>query len=184
LDSIQSYSNFTLQNTVLERYLPKLRVLGVDVVFTASPLSMGLLRKNGVPIAELGNWHPAPNGLRVASKEATEWVEAQGDDLASLAVRFVMAKFIEVNERIPGGGAMIFGGCSSIWELEENLRSIQKIVEVDGKTRKVAVKKDQLRNDERLFEGVRRILGEWVDYSWASPGPNWVRKSVGSSSKI
>lgn len=51
LDAVQSYANFTLQNTLLEtRGLARLRAAGVGVVPNASVLGMGLLRGRGVPV--------------------------------------------------------------------------------------------------------------------------------------
>src|SRR2546423_2080613 len=67
LDVVMSYANFTLQNTTLSsRGVPRLRAAHVDVVLNASPLGMGLLRQNGVPVGGQGDFHPAERGLRQA----------------------------------------------------------------------------------------------------------------------
>jgi len=51
LDCVQSYCHFNMINTTLyTKYLPEFKKAGVDCVFNASPLSMGLLRSGGVPI--------------------------------------------------------------------------------------------------------------------------------------
>lgn len=184
LDAVQSYAHFTLQNTMLESYLPALYGLGVDVVFTASPLSMGLLRKNGVPIAELGDFHPAPSDLRIASKKAAEWVEEKGSDLASLAIRFVVSRFAIANQSHPGRGAVILGGSGSIWEVEDNFKSINKIMEVDYGLRKAVVRESELAEDGELVDGVRGILGKWLNFCWQSPDSSWERKVARSVSKI
>jgi D-arabinose 1-dehydrogenase len=184
LDAIQSYAHFTLQNTMLESYLSALYGMGIDVVFTASPLSTGLLRKNGVPIAQLGDFHPAPLRLRFAVKKAAEWIEERGCDLASLAIRFVASRWTIANQRYPGKGAVILGGSSSIWELENNLKSINRIMEVDSGMRQVAVRTSQLNEDDKLVAGVQNVLGKWIDFSWQSPDLGWVRKTARSPSKI
>lgn len=176
LDVVQSYSNFSLQNTRLGTYLPEFCALGVDVVFTAGPLSMGLLRKGGVPVGELGDFHPAPRGLRNACKEAAEFVESKGDDLASLAVRFVASHWSLEISRVGGSGSVILGGSSSIYELEENLKSINRIMDLDERSGKRILNERQMAEDDALIVGVKDILAEWVDYTWESPGPGFERR--------
>lgn len=181
LDAVQSYSNFSLQNTTLGTYLADFRALGVDVVFTAGPLSMGLLRKDGVPVAELGDFHPAPRGLRDACKEAADLVESMGDDLASLAVRFAVSRWSLETERVACCGAIILGGSSSVHELDENQNSINRVMDRDDTSGKRSfVNERQMREDDTLVARVRNILREWVDYTWESPGPGFERRSHGS----
>lgn len=89
LDAVMSYANFTLQNTrLLTEGIPQLVAAGVDVVPNASLLGMGLLRKDGVPVGGMGDWHPAPNGLREAIYAAGSWAEMQGEKLEVVAIRF------------------------------------------------------------------------------------------------
>lgn len=95
LDVVMSYANFTLQNTrLLTEGLPRLLAAGVDVVPNASPLGMGLLRRKGVPIGGMGNWHPAPDGLRNAIQVASKWVDEQDEKLEVVAIRFALETWL------------------------------------------------------------------------------------------
>jgi aryl-alcohol dehydrogenase-like predicted oxidoreductase len=95
LDVVMSYANFTLQNTrLLTEALPRLVAAGVDVVPNASPLGMGLLRRSGVPIGSMGDFHPAPDGLRSAVHRAAEWADTQGEKIEVIAIRFALESWL------------------------------------------------------------------------------------------
>ncbi|KAL2868088.1 D-arabinose 1-dehydrogenase (NAD(P)(+)) ARA2 [Aspergillus lucknowensis] len=95
LDVVMSYANFTLQNTrLLTQGLPRLVAAGVDVVPNASPLGMGLLRRKGVPIGSMGDFHPAPDGLRSAIHNAAEWADTQGEKIEVIAIRFALESWL------------------------------------------------------------------------------------------
>ncbi|KAA8642127.1 hypothetical protein EYZ11_001235 [Aspergillus tanneri] len=95
LDIVMSYANFTLQNTRLRSHaLPRLRAAGVDVVPNASPLGMGLLRRKGVPIGSMGDFHPAPDALREAIRRASDWTDTQGEKLEVVAIRFALESWL------------------------------------------------------------------------------------------
>jgi hypothetical protein len=90
-----SYANFTLQNTrLLTEGLPRLVAAGVDVIPNASPLGMGLLRRKGVPIGSMGDFHPAPDGLRSAIHSAAEWADTQGEKIEVIAIRFALESWL------------------------------------------------------------------------------------------
>ncbi|EEH38934.1 L-galactose dehydrogenase (L-GalDH) [Paracoccidioides lutzii Pb01] len=95
LDAVMSYANFTLQNTKLAvEGLPRLLAAGVDVVPNASPLGMGLLRRDGVPIGGMGDFHPAPVGLRNSIRSASEWTERQGEKIEVVAIRYALESWL------------------------------------------------------------------------------------------
>lgn len=95
LDAVMSYANFTLQNTrLLSEGMDRLVSAGVDVVPNASPLGMGLLRRQGPPIGAMGNWHPAPDDLRQAIQAASNYTELQGEKLEVVAVRFALENWL------------------------------------------------------------------------------------------
>ncbi|PLN76418.1 Aldo/keto reductase family-domain-containing protein [Aspergillus taichungensis] len=95
LDIVMSYANFTLQNTRLRsRALPRLIAAGVDCVPNASPLGMGLLRRRGVPIGSMGDFHPAPDALRHAVHAADQLADAHGDRLEVVAIRFALESWL------------------------------------------------------------------------------------------
>ena len=90
IDIIQSYAQFTLQNTKLAERALLVAFSALDcsgntgfgtevgpVVANASPLGMGLLRTVGVPVGAKGDFHPAPRGLRDAVARASEHVRNQ-----------------------------------------------------------------------------------------------------------
>ena len=71
IDVLLSYCHYCLNDKTLEVELPFFNEKGVGVI-NASPLSMGLLTPQGPP-----EWHPAPDGLRQAAREAvSEWTRA------------------------------------------------------------------------------------------------------------
>lgn len=181
LDAVQNWAQLTLQNTKLETEgLGALRDAGVDCVFNSSPLCIGLLRSGGVPVGSLGDFHPAPAGLREAALQASEWVESRGDNLASLALRFAISRIFLASPR-PAGAATIFGG-GSIWEIDANFGAAEMILEPSSETRREkrrdirdleVLRESRLRADEELFLGVRKIFGKWLDFGFTSPEIGW-----------
>ncbi|KAJ5782768.1 hypothetical protein N7457_004542 [Penicillium paradoxum] len=106
LDIVMSYANFTLQNTRLHSHaLPRLLAAGVDVVPNASPLGMGLLRRDGVPIGSMGDFHPAPNALRTAIRNVSDCASRHGEKLEVVAIRFALESWMRVGARAGGLGA-------------------------------------------------------------------------------
>jgi aryl-alcohol dehydrogenase-like predicted oxidoreductase len=153
LDAVMSYANFTLQNTrLLTEAIPRLVAAGVDVVPNASPLAMGLLRRKGVPIGAMGNWHPAPDELREAVQRASEWTEMQGEKLEVVAVRFALESWLREATKVGtygdpiGSSAFTFTsgfptqeklgvsvmGVSNLEELDETMRVWRSVL--DGLT--------------------------------------------------
>ncbi|KAJ5092104.1 hypothetical protein NUU61_006974 [Penicillium alfredii] len=101
LDAVMSYANFTLQNTLLRsRGLPRLLAAGVDVVPNASPLGMGLLRRDGVPIGAMGDFHPAPDSLRAAIHRAAECAARHDEKLEVVAIRFALESWLRAGSRV------------------------------------------------------------------------------------
>lgn len=96
LDIVQSYANFTLQNTRLRSNgLRRFIAAGVDVVTNASPLGMGLLRRNGPPTGAMGDFHPAPDGLRQACATVSAWIEERGDKIEKVAFRYAVENWMQ-----------------------------------------------------------------------------------------
>lgn len=106
LDIVMSYANFTLQNTRLHSLaLPRLLAAGVDVVPNASPLGMGLLRRGGVPIGSMGDFHPAPDALRSAIHDAAECAAQRGEKLEVVAIRFALETWLRAGAKAGALGA-------------------------------------------------------------------------------
>lgn len=107
VDAVMSYANFTIQNTRLaSEALPRLRAAGVDVVLNASPLGMGLLRQKGVPVGAMGDFHPAPEGLRSAVAEASRWVEeqGQGEKIEEIAICYALEEWLREGAVVGSAG--------------------------------------------------------------------------------
>lgn len=90
VDAILSYCHYSLNDTSLLELLPLLQERGVGLV-NASPLSMGLLSTR-----KTADWHPATEEIKRICKEAAVFCEAQGVDIAKLAVQYSTQ-----DERIP-----------------------------------------------------------------------------------
>ncbi|EXJ80810.1 alcohol dehydrogenase [Capronia epimyces CBS 606.96] len=151
IDIVQSYANFTLQNTrLLSEGLQRLVTAGADVVTNASPLGMGLLRRNGPPRGGMGNWHPAPDDLRQACIDAGEWANSQGEKLEVVAVRFALENWLREGAKAGAWGSPLgdddttYGralnlpreklgvtvmGVSNMEELEETLRVWRSVLD-------------------------------------------------------
>ena len=139
LDAVMSYANFTLQNTRLSTEgVPRLVAAGVDVVPNASPLGMGLLRRQGVPVGALGNWHPAPDDLRKAVQLASQWTNKQAEKLEVVAVRFALESWLREGSKVGTHGDPLGSADSAYstsWPRRERLGvsviGVSKLEELD-----------------------------------------------------
>jgi D-arabinose 1-dehydrogenase len=210
LDIVMSYANFTLQNTTLATLaISRLQAAGVDVVPNASPLGMGLLRADGVPVGSAGDWHPAPKALCAAVQKAADFTDSHGEKLEVIAIRYALESWVsagsvvgshgdpasgvawerESNSQVGGNklGVSVMG-VSKASELQKTLmvwRSIldgmengQKVASQAGRWKKAHEWSINRRKAVQLLaEGVQDCLGEWVDYAWDSPSPDYTRTS-------
>ena len=85
LDVILSYNHYTLQNTMLVDLVPFLKSKGIGIM-NAAPFSARLLTS-----APLPKWHKATPEVRAVAKEAAEYCQAHGSDIAKLALQFSIA---------------------------------------------------------------------------------------------
>lgn len=101
LDAVMSYANFTLQNELLATEgIKQLKEAGVDVVPNASPLGMGLLRREGVPIGSMGNWHPSSDQLRAAVKRASDFCDRHDEKLEVVAIRWALETWLSAGSSV------------------------------------------------------------------------------------
>ena len=108
IDIVMSYANYTLQNTRLSSVaLPRLKAASVDVVPNASVLGMGLLRRGGVPVGSLGDWHPAPNALRSAIEIASRYCDDLGDRIEKVAIRWALETWLMEGSLVGSTGALV-----------------------------------------------------------------------------
>ena len=207
LDAVMSYANFTLQNTLLaSRGVKELKDAGVDVVPNASPLGMGLLRREGVP----GDWHPAPSGLRAAVKKASQFCDERGEKLEDIAIRYALEGWSKAGAEV---GSRVNPGTGVAWKSATNgvVREQRLGIIVMGFTRREEIEKglrvwrsvldsrksegDNAQEDERrergrsnsisrqrtvqvLADGIREHLNWYIDYTWDSPPKGFVNKLV------
>lgn len=85
VDTILSYCRYSLNDTALDGLIPFPQEKQVGII-NASPLSMGLLTERGTP-----DWHPAPEALKAACRQAAAHCRARGTDIAKLALQFAVA---------------------------------------------------------------------------------------------
>lgn len=115
LDAILSYCNLNLQNITLSKYREKFESqCQVKMISNASVLSMSLLRRQ-----ETKQFHPASQELRKCSDRAAKYCHDNGVDLAKLALRYAITKWI------PYGPTII--GVSSVEELQDSLKTFQEV---------------------------------------------------------
>ena len=82
VESVLNFCHYCLNDDKLADYLDLLESKGIGVI-NASPLSMGLLSKRGVP-----EWHPAPKPLVEACQREVANCESKGYPIEKLAIQF------------------------------------------------------------------------------------------------
>ncbi|EZF29547.1 hypothetical protein H109_05715 [Trichophyton interdigitale MR816] len=196
IDIVMSYANFTLQNTLLAtKGLERLIAAGVDCVLNASPLGMGLLRRNGVPIGSMGDFHPAPNELREAIHKASLWTEEQGEKIEVVAIRYALENWLHVGAAVGAsglpaadqtngasvgsttsprrlGGSVM--GVSNIAELEETMRVWKVILDavpsesINPQCRKghVVLDKDQKLPESQRIQTLTKGIRDILGTKW------------------
>ena len=85
LDVVLSYNHYTLQNTMFGDLVPYLKEKNVGIM-NAAPFSARLLTN-----AELPPWHKATPEVRDIARKAAKHCEANGVDIAQLALQFSIA---------------------------------------------------------------------------------------------
>jgi len=91
VESILNFCHYCLNDDKLVDFLDYFESKGIGVI-NASPLSMGLLTKRGVP-----DWHPAPKPLVEACAKAAQYCDEQGYPIEKLAIQYSVS-----NPRIAG----------------------------------------------------------------------------------
>lgn len=185
LDAVMSYAHYTLQNSVLasDEVLGRLvGEAGVGCVLNGSPLGMGLLRSQGVPVGGMGDFHPAPGELRERCAEAAGVVAGAGGKLEMLALRFSIEGWardgamggsavspVVGGRKVDIGGKMgiSVGSVSSLKELEE-------LLAIWGDVVGALERKHLYAQVQSVFAG-DVAKNEWRNYSWPSPDKDYVR---------
>jgi L-galactose dehydrogenase len=139
LDVVISYTHYTIQNQrLLTELLPTAEQHSVGVI-NASPLCMGLISDAGAQ-----PWHPAPENVKAAGREAAEICRQRGVSLAALGMQFCLGE-----RRI----ATTLTGAATARELETNVRAIQATMDLS-----------LLKDVWNIFEPVKDVT--WASGNW------------------
>ncbi len=139
LDVVLSYCHNCLIDTTLIDYTRVWREQGLGVI-SASPVAMGLLTSSPP------DWHPAPEPVKRAARQAAEHCERRGASLPFLAVQFALR-----NSAIDS----TLTGAARLLELEENVRAMTTPI------------------DDELLAEVREILAPVTDVGWSTGIDSW-----------
>lgn len=174
LDVVQTWAQLTLQNTRLEEHgLPLFTAAGVNAICASSPLAVGLLSSKGVPIGGLGDWHPAPPGLRLRAQQAAKIIESEGESMADLALRYAIRKAVALSK--PGLDISTISGVASLKEIVMNIDTARKVLgdglRVHQSTKDAGVDTHLEQQDEGRAQLVRDTLGDWFNYDFSAPKP-------------
>ncbi|TDZ35298.1 D-arabinose 1-dehydrogenase [Colletotrichum spinosum] len=197
VDAVQSFSHFCVQNNTLgsDEILSRLRAAGVNVVTNASMLSMGLLTTRGVDDGPMSSWHPAPSPLRKLCKSLVTFAEAAAEKMEDVALYWALANWARTGAEFgtellppsftgPAKVGVSVMGVTSVSELEDTWAEYQGVLRALSGTSaecdKVAYKGTKVSRFEKIqrlvTEEMWPALGEWRNYSWASPGEDFVNR--------
>jgi D-arabinose 1-dehydrogenase len=115
--------------------------------------------------------------LRQATANAATYVSSHNSDLASLALRFAVRETARRDPSLPSMALIM--GPGSVAEVESCAAAANSVKDVSVKGThgdlrdQIVVDEEGVERDQVLVEGVREILGEWVDYSFGSPPEGW-----------
>ncbi|KAK4493858.1 hypothetical protein PRZ48_015043 [Zasmidium cellare] len=173
LDAVMSYANFTLQNQLLASTgIHELKEAGVDVVPNASPLGMGLLRREGVPVGSMGNWHPSSNELRTAVKRASDFCDRHDEKLEVIAIRYALESWLTIGASVGSRGDPASG---VPWKRESNMQvggnrlgvSVMGVSKASELEKTMQVWRSILDGLENGAE-TARLAGRWKrDHEWS-----------------
>lgn len=202
VDAVQSFSHFCVQNNTLgsDAILARFKDAGVNVVTNASMLSMGLLTTRGVDDGPMASWHPAPGPLRKLCKSLVAFAGGAGEKMEDVALYWAMANWARVGgafgtEFLPptfAGPARVgvsVMGVTSVKELEETWADFQAVLRDLSGTQAEGEKKEYQGSTVSRYEKIQRLvteqmwpaLGEWRNYSWASPDEGFVNQRAQSA---
>ncbi|KAK0897124.1 hypothetical protein LTR02_010829, partial [Friedmanniomyces endolithicus] len=173
LDAVMSYANFTLQNDLLASSgVAELKAAGVNVVPNASPLGMGLLRREGVPVGSMGEWHPSSNELRAAVKRASDFCDRHDEKLEVVGIRYALEQWIRLGASVGSRGDPASG---VPWRRESNEQvggtrlgvSVMGVSKAGELEKTMQVWRSILDGLENGEETARRA-GRWTrDHEWS-----------------
>jgi len=161
LDAVQTYAHLTLQNATLLPYAQALRTRArVPHVLAASPLGMGLLLP---PPAGPPAWHPAPEALRTAVREAIRALGSETEQVVAVAVAWSVHLAAAGPDN--AGRMPVVVGMSNLREVHETVAAWRWAND------QVQGRREELERKAALAQGVFERTGT-VGWTW--PSGNWV----------
>lgn len=132
VESVLNFCHYCLNDDKLADFMDYFESKGIGIV-NASPLSMGLLSKRGVP-----EWHPAPKFLVEACAKAAQHCESKNYPIEKLAIQYSVS-----NPRIAG---TLFSSANPEnvkrniqWANEEpDLQLIKEVQDIIGNQKRVS----------------------------------------------
>jgi L-galactose dehydrogenase len=146
LDFVLTYCHYTLQNQLLEEYLPAFEALGCGVI-NAAPISMRFFSEIGPP-----EWHPATAAMRAVVPQLNKMCKDKGTNLSKVAVQFAVHSPLAASGRF---------ACT--------LTGMATPKEVD-----VAVETLQGPADAGLVKDILEVMKPHKNYDWPSGNSAWV----------
>lgn len=145
IDCVLSYCRCCLNDHALIEEIPYYQSKKLGII-NASVLSMGLLSESGPP-----TWHPAPEELKLAAKEAAGVArEDFGVDIADLAIRDSLST--------PGIASHLIG-ISSVEQAQANVKAALRALA------------PATENEERAMAAVKKVLEKVQGTTWSSGKP-------------
>lgn len=135
IESVLNFCHYCLCDDKLVDFLDYFEEKGIGVI-NASPLSMGLLTERGAPA-----WHPAPESLSNACREAMLYCKTKNYPIEKLAMQFSVS-----NSRI----ATTLFSTANPQNVKNNIEFIETPM------------------DEELVQKVQEIIGDQQRVSWAN----------------
>lgn len=148
LDAVLSYCNLNLQNVLLEQQADSWKLESqLKMINNGSILSMSLLRAQ-----ETKKFHPCSQELRQVAATAAEYTKENGVDLADLATRYAISRWL-------GKGSTVLG-VSTLKELQEALKNYWIVLDNGGSLN---------AEDTRLVDHIQKnIFGSHMNETWKS----------------
>ncbi|KAF3913174.1 hypothetical protein AA313_de0204940 [Arthrobotrys entomopaga] len=183
VDAVMSYCHYTVQNTRLVSHLDGFKSAAVECVINASLLGMGLLRAAGVPVGDMGDFHPSSDELRGVCNRAAGFIARKGGKLEEVAYRWALENWCDAGKDVGSSSNSSGGeeggnvgvsviGVSYLEELESVMGLWRDILAArEGDEDAISRRRE---NDEVVGE-LKGVFGEWYDEGWDSPGEGFVR---------
>lgn len=149
VDVILSYCHHHIADNTLETLIPYLQQHGVGII-NASPMSMGLFTPQGPP-----SWHPAPEALKQAARQAAEVAASAGISLPKLALSYAVQ-----NPEI----STTFVGLCEVNQVNENCDAVLQALGV--------VENDNKAVEDKVLSEISQVLAPVKNMTWPSGRAN------------